>query len=350
MKILSQTSLGFLIATLLLYNNLHAQSIELCTYKLAAMTTISAIPNDLSGVTYNSLTNTLFMVQNGDPTVYETDLSGNVLRDVDLMNFEDTEGIVHISGARFAVVEERRGKVIFFNISSNTNNVNYNNVDEVQMPSALGPWGTNTGLEGITYYPLANRISTIKEKNPKGYYSFNIPTSFPVTLSTSNTDIVCDMGQNPFDFSDVAGMHHLGLSGATDPTTGTHTLLLSHENRALVEVDANCNEISRLSFPDINQPEGVTMDNNGTIYIVAEPNLFYVFTPTPGCCPLDLSIPDVPIADGVYQANETIISTGEVAPGTNVEFKAGDIITLDEGFSVEPQADFAGEIEDCDGN
>lgn len=350
MKILSQTSMLFLFIILsFLPINLLAQSTNLCTYELASMTTIAAIPNDLSGVTYNTSTNTLFMVQNGNPTVYETDLLGNVLRDVDLMNFEDTEGIVHIVGTRFAVVEERRGKVIFFDIFSNTNKVNYNNTDQVEMPDALGPWGANIGLEGITYYPLTAKVFTIKEKTPKGYYAFTIPSSFPVTLTTSNTDIVCDMTQNPFGFSDIAGMHHLGLSGATNPTTGTHTLLLSQESRALVEVDAGCNEISRFSFPFINQPEGVTMDNNGTIYIVAEPNLLYVFNSTSDC-PCDLSIPDVPIADGTYQADQTIISTGQVAPGTNIEFKAGDIITLDEAFSVEPQADFSAEIEDCGGN
>lgn len=353
MKILSQTLISFLITIFsFLHTNLSAQSINLCAYELASTTTINEIPNDLSGITYNPLTNTLFMVQNGNPTVYETDLSGNVLRDIELMHFEDTEGIVHISGARFAVVEERRGKVVLFDISSNTNKVNYNNAaDKIDMPSALGPWGGNTGLEGVTYYPLTNKIFTVKEKNPKGYYAFNTPTSFPATPSTSDIDIVCDMPQNPFNLSDLAGMHHLGLSGATDPTTGTHTLLLSHESRAVVEVDTNCDEISRLSFPYINQPEGITMDNNGTLYIVAEPNFFYIFTPTPECpCPLELSIDNTPIQSDTYQADETITSTGEVIPGSDVEFKAGDIITLDEGFIVQPQADFSAEIKACNDN
>jgi len=346
MNISSQTLISLLAVTLSLLNtNLYAQSINLCVYDLASTTTINEIPNDLSGITYNPLTSTLFMVRNGDPTVYETDLSGNVLRDIELKNFEDTEGIVHIGGTRYAVVEERRGKVMFFDIFSSSNKVNYNNADEVEMPAILGPWGENTGLEGITYYPLTNQVLTVKEKNPKGYYSFTMPISFPLTLSSSNTDIVCDMAQNPFGFTDVAGMHHLGLSGANDPTTGTHTLLLSHENKALVEVDANCNEISRLSFPYINQAEGVTMDNNGTLYIVAEPNLFYVFNPIS-----NLSIPDMPITDGIYYAEQIINSTGEVPTGSNVEFKAGDAIILDNGFSVQAQADFSAKIEDCNRN
>jgi len=352
MKITFQSSIGFIIAILsLLHNNLFAQSVNLCNYELVSTTTIGAIPNDLSGITYNPLTNTLFMVQNGDPTVYETNLSGNVLREIELTNFEDTEGIVHIAGTRYAVVEERKGKVIFFDIFSNTNQVNYNNTDQVQMPTALGPWGGNTGLEGITYYPLEGEIFTVKEKNPKAYHSFDMPASFPVTLSTSEVDIVCDLTQNPFNFLDVAGVHHLGLSGATNPTTGTHTLLLSQESKALVEVDADCNEISRLFFPYINQPEGITMDNNGTVYIVAEPNEFYVFHSTSDCpCPLVLSILDAPITDGLYRVGETIYSTGLVPPGGNVEFKAGEVILLNWGFTIQPQADFSAEIEECGGN
>ena len=353
MKILFQIPAIFLVIISLMSNNLYAQSVGLCNYDLVNATTINDIPNDLSGITYNPLANTLFMVQNGDPTVYETDLSGNVLREIELKNFEDTEGIVHITGTRFAVVEERRGKVIFFDISSNTNSVNYNNTDKVTLASSLGPWGGNTGLEGITYYPLAAKILTVKEKTPKRYYDFSMPTSFPVTLSASEVGVVCDLTQNPFGFSDVAGIHHLGLSGATDPTTGTHTLLLSEENRVLVEVDADCHEISRLSFSYINQPEGVTMDNNGTIYIVAEPNELYVFnsTSTANCsCPLNLSIPDIPIEDGVYRVGETIYSTGMVAPGGDVGFEAGNTIILNEGFSIEPQAAFSAEIEECDGN
>lgn len=343
MKILSQTLIIFLLTNLLFIHHIYAQSINLCYYEVANTYTINSIPDDLSGVTYNQQTNTLFMVQNGDPTIYETDLSGNVLREIDLNNFEDTEGIVYVGGTRFAVAEERRGRVTFFDIFSNTNNVNYNNAaDYVELPAALGPWGANVGLEGVTYYPLLNKIFTVKEKTPKGYYAFTIPASFPTTLTTSNTDVVCDVTQNPFGLSDIADIHHLALSGATDPTTGTHTLLLSQESRVLVEVDANCNEISRLSFPSINEPEGVTMDNNGTLYIVAEPNLLYVFTPSS-----NLSIPDVPIADNIYNAN-TINSIGEVPTTGNVGFKAGQCIILDEGFTVHPQANFSAEIGDCD--
>lgn len=258
-------------------------SVRLCAYELTTTIPIGVIPDDLSGLTYNASTNTLFMIENGNETVYETDLSGNVLRVIDLIGFDDTEDIVYTGGTRYAVVEERRGRIVFFDIFANTNSVNYNNAGYVQLPSALGPWGNNQGLEGVTYYPLAGRVLTVKEKNPKGFYSFIIPSSFPTTLSTADTDIVCDLALNPFGFSDVAAVHHMGLSGATDPTTGTHSLLLSQESKALVEVDANCNEISRLSFSYINQPEGITMDNNGTIYIVAEPNELYIFNRTSTC-------------------------------------------------------------------
>ena len=59
----------------------------------------------------------------------------------------------------------------------------------------------------------------------------------------------------------------------------------------LLELDRSGHPISFLSLTGglngleqgIKQAEGVTMDEEGNIYIVAEPNLFYMFSkPAPG--------------------------------------------------------------------
>jgi len=245
---------------------------------------INQIPDDLSGVTYNPLTNTLFMVENGTTKVYETSLSGTVLRTIFLSGFDDTEGIVHVSGTRYAVSEERRGRVTFFDITPSTSTVLYTNSDYIQLP---GTWNNNQGLEGVSYDPETSEVFTVKEKTVKGFYSFPMPTSFPTVLSSTNT--VCDMQQNPFGFGDIAGLHYMGLnSGFDELGVDKHTLLLSHEGLALVETDRNCNEISRISFNTggangtlvnaLPQPEGVTMDDNGTLYVVSEPNQLFIFT------------------------------------------------------------------------
>ena len=68
-------------------------------------------------------------------------------------------------------------------------------------------------------------------------------------------------------------------------------------------------------------------------------------TPTNTTCPPLLSVNDLPIADGVYQAN-TIISIGTIPLNGMVEFKATDCIQLGNGFVGE--GEFNLEIEECD--
>ena len=70
-----------------------------------------------------------------------------------------------------------------------------------------------------------------------------------------------------------------------DPRTG-HTLMLSDESRLLVELDLQGRPRSFIRLlgglngliDGIDQAEGVAMDERGNIYVVGEPNRFYVFS------------------------------------------------------------------------
>ena len=74
-------------------------------------------------------------------------------------------------------------------------------------------------------------------------------------------------------------------SVAIDPRSG-HTLMLSDESRLLVELDLQGKPRSFISLfgglnglvHGIEQAEGVAMDGEGNIYVVGEPNRFYVFS------------------------------------------------------------------------
>ena len=263
----------------------NTNTVDLGAYELLCdPITISQVPEDLSGVTYNPLTNTLFMVRNssGAETIYETTLSGKWLRTITLSSeFDDTEGIVHIGGTEYAVTEERVGKVTLININALTSNVNHSNSTVLQLP---GTWSGNDGLEGISYNPNDSKIHTLKERTSKAYYSFSKSASSPLT----NNDVNEPCGTNPFSsLSDLAGMHHLGLTNLPNLNVSTHTLILSQESRTVIEIDENCNQKSQILLSAngangtlstaVPQPEGVTMDNNGNLYIVSEPNLLYIF-------------------------------------------------------------------------
>ena len=71
---------------------------------------------------------------------------------------------------------------------------------------------------------------------------------------------------------------------SVDPRTG-HSLVLSAQSKLLLEMDEHGQPVSFISLwggmnglhDSIPRAEGVAIDENGTIYMVSEPNLFYVF-------------------------------------------------------------------------
>src|SRR5690606_40830262 len=69
-----------------------------------------------------------------------------------------------------------------------------------------------------------------------------------------------------------------------DASTG-HLLALSDESQLILEINADGRPISSLSLRagrhglqrNVPQAEGLAMDDKGRLYVVCEPNLFYVF-------------------------------------------------------------------------
>ncbi|MNE93947.1 SdiA-regulated [compost metagenome] len=64
-----------------------------------------------------------------------------------------------------------------------------------------------------------------------------------------------------------------------------HLLALSDESRLILELDVGGRPLSTMSLnkgrqglkKTVPQAEGIAMDDEGTLYLVSEPNLFYVF-------------------------------------------------------------------------
>ncbi|MCY1309778.1 putative protein YjiK [compost metagenome] len=76
---------------------------------------------------------------------------------------------------------------------------------------------------------------------------------------------------------DISDLHY-------DPKTG-HLLVLSHESKLVIELGENGEMVSfrtllgRVSElkESAGQAEGLTLDDQGRLYVVSEPNLFYRF-------------------------------------------------------------------------
>jgi len=293
MKFLSKMLIA-LTLLLLTHANAHA-TLNLNNYTLDIVPVTTPISNDLSGLTYNALTNSLFACINGTPTIYELGLNGAVVRTINLTNFEDTEGIVWIGGTDYIIIEERRGRAVHITIGAGTTSIAY----PANFMQLSGTWGNNQGLEGVSYNPATNELIIVKEKMPLTLYSFVVPVGYSGTITPTNP---FNLATNNFGFTDVAGLHHLDLNTymPCGDDVSDRYLILSEESEALVETDNTGTEYSRLDLSAggasgtlaaaLPQAEGVAMDNQGNIYLVSEPNIFYRFSPGPCCAAVDLDI------------------------------------------------------------
>lgn len=235
---------------------------------------IEGLHDDLSALTYDPDRNTLFTVTNNNPEIIELDLKGHILRRIKLLDFGDTEAIEYLWKDTYLLTDERKQRLIKVRIEEHTETLKAG--DSQQLALGIGLNG-NKGFEGLAYDSENQRVFVGKERDPVRIYEIS---GFPHTDPDKPlaVGILDDPDRN-------AGLFIQDLSSLQyDPKSG-HLLALSDESHLLLEFDINGRPISSLSLHrgqhglkrSIRQAEGVAMDKNGALYLVSEPNLFYVF-------------------------------------------------------------------------
>ena len=259
---------------------------------------IPQVANNASGLTFNPVTNTLFLVTDKPTQVVELDLDGGMKRIISLTGFSDTEGITYIGHNSYAIVEERRRTVCLLKIKKNTSTVDY--YQSIRFNIDPEPSG-NVGIEGIAFDPDKGYFFLVKEKNPRRIYQlllpeeiykFLLPSKICKLLRSTRLDKLplpkleyrpavsfypWDVEKSSLNLSDLAGIYYHAGTG--------NLLILSHESMRLVECTTAGIKVGSFSLKagsagllrSIPQPEGVAMDNKGNLYICSEPNLMYVF-------------------------------------------------------------------------
>ncbi|WP_123711158.1 SdiA-regulated domain-containing protein [Sinobacterium caligoides] len=232
---------------------------------------VEGVDNNLSGITFNDDTQRLWAVMNGPTQLLELDKKMNVLRKVKLVNFSDTEAVVYAGEGRFLIVDERLQSVVLVRIDADTKAVDRKDAKKF----TLNVGGNkNKGWEGLAINRENNDIFVARERDPmqvikiKGFLSSD--GSLELEKYTEDID-------NKLGMDDFSGLHF-------DQYTG-HLMVLSDESRALAEIDGDANILGYMKLEsgehrlaeDLPQPEGVTTDDEGNIYIVSEPNLIYRF-------------------------------------------------------------------------
>ncbi|MBK6613061.1 SdiA-regulated domain-containing protein [Ottowia sp.] len=232
---------------------------------------IEGLADNLSGLTYNAATGTLFTVINRPAQVAELTTDGRLLRRMPLAGVPDPEGIAHVRNDLYVIAGEREGRLHWVRIGPGQTEVS------VAHAPSLGLGADtllNHGLEGVSWDEATRRLFVAQEKWPRRVLVLDGMDDTPARPRVREW--------HPAGF----GALPLGdLSSLTVHDPSGHLLLLSEESALLTEYAPDGTLVSLLPLwrgmhglrHKVPQPEGVAVGARGELYIVSEPNLFYRF-------------------------------------------------------------------------
>ncbi len=278
-------------------------SIDLSTYVRTglfnlpvATTGTNFLAREVSAVTYNKDTDTLFVVGDGGTAIVQVSKTGVLIDSMTLTAglFADPEGLSYIGNGQFVIADERVRQASRFTYTANTT-LTAGNVQTVKLGTTIG----NDGIEGITFDPQTSGFVAVKEANST---STTLPLTkigvFQTTIdfatgTASNGSATTLDSTNLFDPA-LAGLLDFAdvFAFSTLTPTSDRLLLLSQASGRIVNVDRAGNITSSLtivsepsntlSVPD-QQFEGLTVDKDGFLYVTSEngdiPQLF-VYAPS----------------------------------------------------------------------
>ena len=297
------------------------ESLDLANYTLTSRVTLpvnhapgaNQIAAEVSAVTYNEQTDSLFII--GDEGTYITQLSkaGAVIDTMNLPSglFGDPEGLTWAGGNTFVVANERERTASLVTYAAGTT-LNASSVRTVKLGTTVG----NIGLEGVTRDPATDGYIFVKEMTPQGIFrtgiDFAAGTATNGSPTTANPTNLFDPALLAMD--DIADVHALSNTLASTAPDYLHLMVLGQENGRILKVDRAGKVHGRLDLP--NAPlnlghEGITFDKQLNMYVTNEagggsqslPQL-WVYTPTRSAARVGLS------------SNLYLNFTGAVAAGT----------------------------------
>lgn len=235
---------------------------------------VDGIADDLSALTYDPDRQSLMAVTNGNPQLLELSLDGELLRSIKLTGFGDPEAIEYVSRGVYVISDERLQRLIRVELDEQTKSIDA--AASQQLSLGIGQSG-NKGFEGLAYDVAGKRLFVAKERDPVRIYEI---TGFP--FADDGQPLAVHVSENrerdaDLFVRDLSSLQYNQQSG--------HLLALSDESRLVVELDIEGKPLSTLALTsgehgldrDAPQAEGIAMGPDGTLYLVSEPNLFYVF-------------------------------------------------------------------------
>ncbi|WP_349742201.1 SdiA-regulated domain-containing protein [Roseateles cavernae] len=265
-----------------------AAGLDLSRYQLGAnyaLDTLGGMGLEASAVTYARDRNSLFFVGDEGLGVVEISLTGQTLGHMRFSGWpansthHDAEGLAYLGNGQLVVVDERPQDAHRFTYQAG-GSINLANAQSVSFGGNAG----NLGTEGISYDPRnGGSFVTVKQGSPQAVLAggLNFATGASTMSALFNPTLLGLASLS--DVQTLASVDALAGTAAAD-----HLLILSLESQRLVEVNRSGQILSSLELSGLTQQaiEGVTVDEKGIIYLVAEDSGFgnsrlIVLTPVP---------------------------------------------------------------------
>lgn len=231
------------------------------------------IGSDNSGGTYSPLTGTLFMVQNGGPTLNEFMINGSHIREITLTNFLDTEGISWMYGDTFAISQERVADPSVYIVKITNDTTALDSTDWYKIEPDIDITD-NKGIEGITWDYDNEWFYVAIEKGAAGNNGGRI-----FILMTNGTAInLTTLGQNLLSkgYNDLADIYY--------DRESKHVFLLAQEQNTIIEATLGGDIIyeRKVDTGIFSQPEGLSFSLDGRnmfLFGEADDYAHYVLNP-----------------------------------------------------------------------
>ena len=223
--------------------------------------------DEASDLSYNPLTKTLFSVMGKNPFLVELTLKGDVLRKMPLVGWSNPEAVAVLENGFMAIVDERQHHLTIVKVTPETTTLNIADFPQYD----LGPSkDQNKAFEAIAWDPR-NQQLILGEERPAAMFTWK---------SDGSDKLTGDKHKVVSDALDIRNLSSLTI----EPRTG-HTLALSADSHLLLELSEQGKQVSFMTLlggfnglkDTIPRAEGVAFDDDGNLYIVSEPNLFYSF-------------------------------------------------------------------------
>ncbi|MBH3473603.1 SdiA-regulated domain-containing protein [Pseudomonas putida] len=251
------------------------QSIGLDRYRVVVEAQpVEGLDDDISALTYDPDRKTLFTVTNARSELIELSLDGRILRRIPLTGFGDPEAVEYVGPNSYVITDERQQRLIRVRLEDDTMFLDAGDAEQLSLGIGLNG---NKGFEGLAYDSAGKRLFVAKERDPMLIYEVHgFPHGNPEKPYAVH--VVQDRKRDSRLFvRDLSSLQFDERSG--------HLLALSDESRLVLELDLEGVPLSTFSLrkgfqglqATVPQAEGIAMDEAGTIYLVSEPNLFYVF-------------------------------------------------------------------------